>query len=138
MAWKTIDTQEELDALNQAICWEDATTVQYIARFENETYFPDDVCRTGYLNKNVHLWIDALNVQDGYLRLVLIDCDWIGPQKLDSFHLSGKMDSLMRITINDCDGSTAIRFSRLIYRFEPDVPVIRLDDGDNGHDRITK
>lgn len=124
MRWTSVDTQEDLSLLNDLVCWVDAQTIQYFATSENEPYFPDDVCRSGYGNKNIHLWVDTLIVAKRYLCMVLIDCDWIGFNMLESLHLTGHVDSLKRITIVSDDGAVALRFSRLIFRFDDVVPQI--------------
>ncbi len=124
MEWKSIDTQADLDQLDQQICWSDASTVEYYAKLANEKYFPVDISRSGYEHKNVHVLCQVFAQPGRFLELVLIACDWCYLAWLDNMHLNGHVDRLKRIDIRDPKGSTIARCARLIYRFlqESDLP----------------
>jgi hypothetical protein len=119
MDWTPIDTTDDLRRLDQAVCWEDSETLEYYASFRNEDFFPCDVNRSGSMNKNIHVLCRVDSQWGPYLELVLIDCDWYRSGFLDKPCLSGRVDSLKRVHIEDAWGATAMRCSRLIYRVLP-------------------
>jgi hypothetical protein len=124
MTWTPIDTSDDLRRLDQAVCWEDSETLEYYASFQNEDFFPSDVSRSGYMNKNIHVLCRADSQLGPYLEMVLIDCDWHGSRFLDNPCMSGSVDSLKRVQIEDAKGATVMRCSRLIYRFLPADNVV--------------
>lgn len=117
MEWKYIDTQKDLDQLDRQICWDHSRIVEYYAKYSNESYFPQDICRSGHPQKNLHLLLLAHSPVVQYVEFVLIDCDGFDCSILEHFYLSGKVDSLKRVDIRDAKRSTVLRCSRLIYRF---------------------
>lgn len=124
MDWTPINTTDDLRRLDQAVCWEDSQTLEYYASFRNEDFFPSDVNRSGYMNKNIHILCRVDSRLGPYLEMVLIDCDWHGSRFLDKPSMSGRVDTLKRVQIEDAWGATVMRCSRLIYRFLPADHVV--------------
>ena len=124
MEWKSVDTQSDLDKLDNSVCWEDSKVLEYYAKFSNESYFPSDVSRSGWVNKNIHILIEAVAGTAPYLEIVLIDCDHFSSLFLERILFQGRVDSLKRIEIIDYKDNLVMRCSRLIYRFltEEDIP----------------
>jgi len=123
MSWHTIESQDELDALNKRVCWEDSETVVYFATARNEDYFPSDVSRSGYILKNVHVLCRICSQEAGYLEMVWIHCDWFTSHFLDHPYMSGRVDSLKRVEVLDAQRSTQMRCARVIYRFVAEADV---------------
>jgi hypothetical protein len=123
MSWRSIESQADLDALNQRICWEDSETVEYYATPRNEPYFPSDISRSGYPCKNVHVLCRICSREAAFLEMVWIHCDWVATNFLDRPHLFGRLDSLKRVEIMDVKRETRMRCSRLIYRFLSEAEV---------------
>ena len=117
MPWHAIETQSDLDTLDQRVCWEDSETVEYYATARNEDYFPSDVSRSGYGHKNVHVLCQVSSPEAAYLEMVWIHCDWFNGHFLDHPHMSGRVDRMKRVEILDAQRSTQMRCARIIYRF---------------------
>ena len=116
--WSIIDSQADLDRFNQSVCWEDTSTVEYYGTLRNEPHFPNEVSRSGFANKNVHLLCDTSR---GCVQMVFIDCDWLSSTFLEHPFFTGRVDSLKRVEVMESDGAMAMRCSRLIYRFVADL-----------------
>ena len=116
MTWISVDDKQDLDALDRSNCWEDSRTVEFYAQAGHEDYFPDDVSRSGYENKNIHILVETISAQLTHLEIVLVDCDHYDSGYLENMHFKGMVDSLKRVEIIRHDGSLEMRCSRLIYR----------------------
>jgi hypothetical protein len=121
--WIIVNSNEDLNKLNDAVCWADSETIEYYGTIRNEAFFPNDVSRSGQINKNVHVLCRACSAHGRYLEMVLIDCDLLGSRYLDQPYMSGRVDNLKRVYIENAEGSTVMRCSRLIYRFLLDESV---------------
>lgn len=117
MNWKHVDTQSDLDHLDSSNCWEDSEVTEYIAVLTNENYFPDDVSRSGWHNKNLHILVDADSANGSHIEIVLIDCDHFSHGYLENIHFQGKVDGLKRVEIFDYKRDLRMRCSRVIYRW---------------------
>jgi len=117
MEWHRIDTQDDLNRLDAQVCWDDSETIEYYANPKNERYFPDDVARSGYSDKHLHVLCRVCSAPANFLEIVFVACDYYSPSFLDSIALSGKVDKLKRIEITDRRGSLRLRCGRMIYRF---------------------
>src|ERR1041385_5784763 len=73
--WQVINTQDDLNAFDRVVCWEDSETVEYYATRRSEKWFPPDVNRSGHLTKNVYLLCRACSRAGAYLEMVWIACD---------------------------------------------------------------
>ena len=126
MNWTAVNSTEDLNRLDDAVCWEDSQTVEYYATIRTEDFFPSDVSRSGYIKKNVYVLCKADSPSGPYLEMVFIDCDSYSSHFLDRPYMSGRVDSLKRVVIEDHKGDIAMRCSRLIYRF---LSAERVTDG---------
>lgn len=117
MPWKSTDSDDDLHWLDRAVCWEDSTTVEVYALDRNDSYFPVDVSRSGYNNKNLHLFFEVDSPHGDHLHLVLIDCDHYSDSFIENPFFTGRVDTLKRVEVTDARGTTRMRCSRLIYRF---------------------
>ena len=128
MPWKSIDNGDDLHWLDRAACWEDATTLEVYALGRNESYFPTDVSRSGYINKNLHLFFEIDSPHGDHLHLVLIDCDDYSVDFIENPFFTGRVDTLKRVEVTDYKEVTRMRCSRLIYQFLslPDHPYGQL------------
>lgn len=117
MVWKSVDSQVDLDRLNKLVCWDDSRTVEYYGTISHEKYFPPDISRSGFQNKNIHILCDVCSSISPYLELVLIDCDCLDPSFLENMFFRGRVDTLKRVEAWDSNKSTLMRCSRLLYRF---------------------
>lgn len=117
MTWISVNTQSDLNELAAANCWEDSKTLEFHATPVNDPYFPDDVSRSGYQNMNIHLLVDACSSSGPILEMVFIDADWSTLSYLTEPFVSGRIDLLKRVYIEDYSGDSKMRCSRLIYRF---------------------
>jgi hypothetical protein len=130
MNWEIVNTKEDLARLDQSVCWEDSETIEYYATIRNYSFFPDDVSRSGYQNKNIFILCSSYSAPGPFLEMVFIDCDRCGPRFLDNLHMNGRVDSLKRVEIENYDGETVMRCSRLIFRFLEDNEDSDLYQGD--------
>jgi len=117
MKWKIIDTQDDFNYLGQCVCWEDSESIEYYATILNEEYFPNDINRSGYINKNLHILFRTDSSKGDYLEMVCIDCDRFASHFPDHFFVQGHVGPLKRVEIEDAKGNLQLRCSRLIYRF---------------------
>ena len=117
MNWKHIDTQKNLDDFDSSNCWDDSEVVEFIGLIGNEDYFPDDVSRSGYQNKNVHLLVEACSENGSHLEIVLIDCDHFSSDYFSVIHFQGKVCGLKRVEVFDYQDNLRMRCSRIIYRW---------------------
>jgi hypothetical protein len=126
--WKTIDSQSDLDTLNNAICWDDSSSVEYYATNVHESYFPSEINRSGYSHKNIHILCYLCGGPTKYLEIVCIHCDHCSFHFLDNPFLNGRVDALKRIEIFDYRNDIHLRCARLIYRFLSELDVSFLSD----------
>ena len=124
MEWINVDTQIDLDNFDQSVCWEDSEVLEYYAKLSNESYFPSDISRSGWINKNIHILIESDSDKAPYLEIVLVDCDHFSSLFLEQLSFQGRVDSMKRIEITGYKDTLEMRCSRLIYRFlaEEDMP----------------
>ena len=73
MNWKTIDTTEALQALDRKVCWVDGGVLEAYRVSSTQSYFPDDINRSGHNRPNLHLLIDTGFGVDEWLEVVLIE-----------------------------------------------------------------
>lgn len=117
MSWTSIDTQEQLDALENAVCWEDARVVEYHAGSFGREYFPRDVSRFGE-HPNIHMLLED---NASWFEFAFIHCDHLEANVFQNFYVSGQVRSLKRVELASRDGSVRLRCSRLIWRRVLDV-----------------
>lgn len=125
MTWISVDTPSDLEELAEANCWEDSESLEFHASPVSAPYFPIDVSRSGYQNMNIHLLVDACSSHGQILEMVFIDADWSSLSYLTKPFIGGRIDQLKRVYIEDYNGDTKMRCSRLIYRFMKLQPVHR-------------
>lgn len=123
MTWKAVDTSADLNELAEENCWDDSETLEFYANPSVEPYFPSDVSRSGYVNMNIHLLIQADSCKGEILEIVFIDADLSSLSYLTQPEFDGRVDNLKRIYIEDDLGNTSMRCSRLIYRYMPEEPI---------------
>jgi hypothetical protein len=113
-----------LNQLDRQVCWEDSETVEYYAKISNEDYFPFNISRSGYVNKNIHILCQSDSSKGPYLEMVLIDCDHFSASFAENITMNGRVDALKRIEIYDYNETLQMRCSRMIYRFltEDEIP----------------
>ncbi len=120
MDWIIVNTNDDLKKLDESVCWEDSKSVEYHATIRNSDYFPNDISRSGYQNKNIFLLIDTCSAPEPFLEMVFIDCDHYSQGFLDHPFMLGRVDILKRVEIENEEGSMMMHCSRLIYRFLSD------------------
>ena len=125
MNWIDVKTNDDLKELDRSVCWEDSNTVEYYATGINEEDFPQDINRSGYENKNIHILLDSDSKLGPFIEMVFIDCDHYSSMFLDSIYMSGRVDDLMRTEIYNAKKSMVMRCSRVIYRFLSNEQVSR-------------
>ena len=108
MNWKTIDSTEELQALDYSVCWSDGEILEAYKVNGEQSYFPKDVSRSGYDLKNLHLLIDSGFGEDKLLEVVLIATT---ANTISDF--SGHVSSLKTVHL----GVGVDNASRIIYRW---------------------
>jgi hypothetical protein len=74
---------------------------------------------------NIHMLVDACSPHGAILELVFIDADWSSLSYLTQPFVGGRIDTLKRVYIEDYEGDTKMRCSRLIYRFMQEQPIHR-------------
>lgn len=126
MKWHSIDSQQDLDALQKSVCWEDSEVIAYYASEEELAYFPSDISRSGYTRKNLHLVCASDSSVGRYLEISFIHSDSIAGDFLERPVFSGKVDSLRRVELRDFGGRVLLRCGRMVYRFLSTRPEISL------------
>ena len=117
MQWKSVDNREDLRWLDRAASWEDSITLEVYTLGRSERYFPEDISRSGYEHKNLHLLLEVDSTHGDYMHLVLVDCDQYSCSFIESPFFGGRVDGLKRVEVTDYKGATHMRCSRIIYRF---------------------
>jgi hypothetical protein len=125
MNWSMIDNQDDLNDLDQMICWEDSDVIEIYALNHDETCFPTGISRSGYTNKNLHVFCEVCSSISPYLYMVWIHCDCYDFGFVENLHMAGHVDSLKRVEIRDSNGEVQMRCARLIYRFVSEIEVNR-------------
>jgi hypothetical protein len=128
VAWRRIDAQVDLDELDASVGWDHADVVAMVVDSRpDQASFPDDVSRSGFLKWNVRVLLSVDDRRGSHLELGLLDCDRIpGDFNANGFSLSGRVDSLKRVTVYSSSEQLRLRCSRLLYRFvEVDQQVAR-------------
>jgi hypothetical protein len=121
MNWTNIDVQGDLQRLDESVCWEDTTVLEYYATSALAPGLPSDVSRSGYVHPNLYVLLDAACGADlPWLELALMHCDRIGADALSRLHLGGRVDTLRRVEVVSHDGSVLLRCARLAYRRLPE------------------
>jgi hypothetical protein len=117
--WTFVDTQDDLDLLENIFDWDEAELLEFHGCLTNETYFPQDISRSGSNNMNVHMLMQLSRHGESdpdFIELILIDCDLLSLTYMHCPQFKGRVDSLRRVSI-EADGSgTDMRCARLIYR----------------------
>lgn len=116
MEWILINNQSDLDLLKNSYYWGDTETIEFFASKFNCSYFPDDISRSGYEKKNLHLLLEVSDTKRSHLEIVFIDCDNYNSDYIENISFSGKVDTLKRVEIIDYQDELVMRCSRLIYR----------------------
>src|SRR5262245_47415597 len=124
MEWRTVDTQADLDRLDNGVCWEDAAVLESYATPALARGLPSDANRSGFELPNVYVLVDdACHAGDGaWLELAFIHCEWSGHYAFRGLDLRGRVDSLRRVELRDGEGETTVRCARLAYRRGPARP----------------
>ncbi len=106
MNWQTIDTTEELEALDNEVCWADGEILEAYRIYSAQSYFPQHINRSGYNRPNLHLLIDVGFGTNKLLEVVLIHTT---ATTINSFN--GFVSNLKIVHLGDESAS------RLIYRW---------------------
>ena len=125
MDWKYVDTQNDLDFFAQSVCWDDSELLEFCGDWQEGTYFPHDISRSGYRHLHLHVLYDVCSAPDKYLHLVLICCEHFSGMFLRQSSWSGKVDTLKRVEIYGWKNSLEMRCARMVYRFLPESKVLR-------------
>jgi len=131
MPWISVDSQADLDGLEQSVCWIDSFTIEYYGTFRDAPYFPSDICRSGYDRKNIYVLHKCDSPLGVCLEMVFVHCDCVSGDFLDKPFVVGRVDTLKRVEIWNGRGAAVMRCARLIYRFlqsEPGRPYFARSD----------
>jgi hypothetical protein len=123
MNWQPIDTQQQLDALNKAVCWEDSTVVECHGGRGLRRHYPPDVSRSGYERLDLHVLLRTPGGQQPFLELALVHCDRLAADIFDRLHMTGTIDSLKRVEIVSGNRAMLLRAARVIYRWLARAPT---------------
>ena len=114
--WRTVNADGDLAALDSLVQSHDSETVEVYAWSGHESYFPDDVARSGYHHLNWRLLIKSIARHIDFVELVFIDCEHIEWSWLHGPFFEGRVDTLRRVELQGLAGKTMVRCARLIYR----------------------
>jgi hypothetical protein len=116
--WALVDTQAQLQALDESVCWEESEPVALLGDTSvGHASLPADVSRSGYINWNLRVLFFVRHALGSHLEIFCIDCDEFSAAHLRDFTLLGRVDSLKRVDVSDENGRRLLRCSRLMYRF---------------------
>ena len=116
MNWFTIDTKQDLEALDYSNCWEDSQVVEICSSRGMKSYFPNDISLSGCNDLNLHVLVEADSSNGSHLELVFVSCEKFC-SSLSISHLSGFVDTLKRVEVQDYNGAAEIKCARLLYRY---------------------
>jgi hypothetical protein len=123
-SWKTVDTQDHLEKLSAHFCeGHDCETLEFYAKPTHEKYFPADISRRGYDDKNLHVLLEMPAGDASHLELVFVGYEYVGNDFLDNICLDGRLDSLGRFEIGDKLNGTGLKCARLVYRWVDQAPI---------------
>lgn len=123
MAWRSIDTKAELDALDRSVCWEDSEVLEFHAAARQRPYYPTDICRSGHHHLDLHILLSACSGKSRYLELAFVACEHMGVNAATRIQLTGTIDTLKRVEVISHHSSVLIRAARLLYRWLEEVPL---------------
>ena len=118
--WKSIDTREDLAALDRLVVPDDSRVLELYASQLHEPFFPQDVCRDGHQHLNWRLVLQGFAADAAFVEVVFIACDVLGWSWIQGPHFDGRVDSLRRIELYGPSKATHVRCARLIYRTHSD------------------
>jgi len=116
MTWNFVSTTKELERLDYSNCWQDSHVVEICSSRGIKSYFPNDINFSGTDHLNLHVLVDADSPEGSHLELVFVSCSKFSPL-LSISHLSGFVDTLKRVEIQNSKGEAEISCSRLLYRY---------------------
>ncbi|MCH7726365.1 MAG: hypothetical protein IH991_07805 [Planctomycetes bacterium] len=122
--WQIVNTQSDLNALREAVCWEDSEIIEYYVSHFALPGFPADTNLSGYRLPNVYMLVDSCSKQAPHLEIVWIHADNFDAQFAQYPFVGGSVDSLHRVEITDYTKTIRMRCARLIYRFRDDLPPV--------------
>ncbi|MEZ4438263.1 MAG: hypothetical protein R3B72_04200 [Polyangiaceae bacterium] len=116
--WTPIDSQEDLDALNRSLAWDDATLVEFYVTSVLYDDLPSDVSRSGFTQLTMYVLIDTGDAEPSLLELAFLHCDRLALSHVSAgdFVLRGYVDSLKRVELTDRGDQTQVRCARLAFR----------------------
>jgi hypothetical protein len=118
VSWTPIDSQAELESLDDHGFWEDAETVAFVgSTVSDHALFPRDVSRSGHLNWNIRILLQVGHLEGSHLEILLVDCDEFSSSLFRGFSLRGRVDFLKRVEVDGHEGRRLLRCSRVMYRF---------------------
>ena len=129
MTWQSVDTQRDLDALDNAVCWEDTRLLELHGGSASGRRDPVEINRRGVDGLDYHVFLQACSSLGAYLELVFVECDAFDPDVFLT-GLQGRVTTLKQVEIGR--GFEGIRCSRVLFRWlaqaDPCVPRYWRDD----------
>lgn len=117
MSYQSINTQEDLDSLNNSICWEDSTLVESYIRSSFQSYFPSDTQLSGLSRFNYHCLYRVCSAEKSHLEIIFIGVEAASHHIITDMYLSGHVFSGGYVELRDYKKNTTLRCARIIFRF---------------------
>ncbi len=117
MDYITINTQEDLENLNNSVCWDDSELVDaYISR-RQQSYFPKDIQYSGYNSFHYHCLYEVCSAQKSHLELIFIGTELIDHHKTIHMALNGRVISGGGVELENYKSDLTLKCAKIIYRF---------------------
>lgn len=112
--WQSIDQQEDLDAMDRTVCWDDADLIEIHGGRGTWTEGSVDIHRRGVDALDYRVLLRFSGKETPYLELAFVECDAFN-QSVFLEGLRGRVTTLMQVEIGR--GFGGVRCSRMLYRW---------------------
>jgi hypothetical protein len=120
MTWRSVDRQQDLDALDRLVCWDDTDVLEIHGGTGPRPHFPSETNRRGLEALDYHVLLSTARPEPSLLELAFVECDEFDPTFV-RVGLAGRVTTLMQVEIGH--PPHGIRCSRLLYRWLSDSEV---------------
>ena len=126
MKWESIDSQSDLDALCEQVCWLDAEVIETSSILStHQPHYPDDINYSGHINRDITVLVSVDAAPADFIELTFVSTELLrhsGDMPWSSIDLLGRVDFLMGVELNRHDGIW-LKCARILFRWRHAQPL---------------